>query len=117
MDRVLPLLMLFALSAGPFTVWAQDRSRGGLEGSSMGGYEVEIEAQPYGRKTMPSFQTVDTDNNGHVNSDEAKAVSGLQFQDADKDDDGRLSRQEFEAAVTVPPPVDADRSKSPSVPR
>lgn len=114
MDRVLPLLMFFALSAGPFTVWAQDRSRGGLEGSSMGGYEVEIEAQPHGRKTMPSFQTIDTDNNDYLNSEEAKAVTGLQLRDADKDNDGRLSQQEFEAAVTIAPPAEADSSKSPN---
>ncbi len=89
---------VLALSAAvPFAAQAQ----GDRPDPAVGGYEVEIERAPIGAQTAPSFTQIDADNSGYVDRDEAKLVTGLMFSDADEDDDGKLSRSEFEAAVKV----------------
>ena len=48
----------------------------------------------------PSFKKVDTDNNGSISMDEARAVPGLAdtFAQYDKNSDGQLSKSEYESA-------------------
>lgn len=46
-----------------------------------------------------SFADADADRNGAIDSNEAAAVTGLDFTSADTDQDGKLSRSEFEAAA------------------
>lgn len=51
-------------------------------------------------KDWPSFKNVDTDKNGMVSQDEARAVSGLSdtMTSYDKNGDGQLSSSEYESA-------------------
>jgi len=50
-------------------------------------------------KEWPSFRKVDADNNGAISQDEARNVSGLaNFTQYDKNNDGQLSRSEYESA-------------------
>ena len=51
--------------------------------------------------TTPSFDEVDKNHDGYVDSFEAGAIPGLigTFDTADRDRDGRLDRGEFEAAT------------------
>ena len=48
----------------------------------------------------PSFNKVDTDGNGAISMDEARAVPGLAdtFAQYDKNNDGQLSKSEYESA-------------------
>ena len=52
-------------------------------------------------KGTTSFQKVDTDANGAISMDEARAVPGLadNFTKADKNGDGQLSKSEYESAM------------------
>ena len=48
----------------------------------------------------PSFRKVDTDKSGSISMDEARSIQGLSdnFTQYDKNNDGQLSRSEYEAA-------------------
>jgi len=82
----------------PVAVTAQTGSKSDRPG---GGYEIEIEQSPNGETALSAFRKVDTDGSGFIDREEAKAVAGLQFAEADSDHDGRLSNAEFEAAISV----------------
>ncbi len=81
----------------PTVVTAQSGSQ---PDSAVGGYEIEIERSP-GEAATSAFRKVDTDSSGFIDREEAKAVAGLQFAEADNDNDGKLSSAEFEAALNV----------------
>lgn len=49
--------------------------------------------------TMSSFQELDKDNNGYIDASEAAGIGGVDMQAADKDNDGRLSRTEYQTAA------------------
>ena len=59
--------------------------------------------------TIPDFKQVDADRNGSISPMEATRVPGLveQFSQADRDQDGRLSREEY--AAVVPGPKEEER--------
>jgi hypothetical protein len=50
---------------------------------------------------MPSFEDVDTNENGVVSESEAAMVPGLDFADADLNGDGVLSRTEYQEATEM----------------
>lgn len=50
-------------------------------------------------RAMPSFQSVDRDNDGRISQDEAATVKGLAVKEADTDGDGTLSPEEYAAAI------------------
>jgi hypothetical protein len=50
---------------------------------------------------LPSFEDVDTNENGVISESEATMVPGLDFESADSNQDGVLSRTEFEAATEM----------------
>lgn len=66
-----------------------------------GGYGIEIEQSRNGDAASSAFRKVDTDSSGFIDREEAKAVAGLQFAEADNDHDGKLSSAEFEAAISA----------------
>lgn len=82
----------------PVAVMAQT---GGKSDRAGGGYEIEIEQSPNGDAASSAFRKVDIDSSGFIDREEAKAVAGLQFAEADNDHDGKLSSAEFEAAINV----------------
>jgi len=47
----------------------------------------------------PTFEEVDTDQDGAISKTEAAKVTDLDFAAADTDEDGQLSREEYEAAL------------------
>jgi EF hand len=47
----------------------------------------------------PSFDNVDTNMDGAISPQEASVIEGLDFTAADKNQDGKLDRAEYEAAV------------------
>lgn len=51
--------------------------------------------QPATNGQIPSFQEIDKDNSGYIDENEAQAVAGLDMQNADADNDGRVSEEEF----------------------
>jgi len=46
----------------------------------------------------PALEDVDTNSDGQVSREEAAAIEGLDFAAADADQNGSLSREEYEAA-------------------
>lgn len=50
---------------------------------------------------MPSFEDVDTNENGVISEGEAALVPGLDFDSADQNADGVLSRTEYEEATEM----------------
>lgn len=70
-----------------------------LSAAGAAGYAAEKERSGKSSE-WPSFRKVDTDNNGAISMDEAKSVPGLseEFSQYDKNNDGQLSRSEYEAA-------------------
>ena len=82
----------------PVAVTAQT---GGTSDRPGSGYEIEIEQSSNGEAALSAFRKVDTDSSGFIDREEAKAVAGLQFVEADNDNDGKLSSAEFEAAINV----------------
>jgi hypothetical protein len=50
---------------------------------------------------MPSFEDLDTNENGVVSESEAALVPGLDFDTADANQDGVLSRTEYEEATEM----------------
>jgi hypothetical protein len=50
---------------------------------------------------MPSFEDVDTNENGVISESEAALVPGLDFESADGNADGVLSRTEYEEATEM----------------
>lgn len=93
MQRIMPMLMAFAFSAASAVAVAAERP-------GSGGYEQETQATTgTGTATaMPSFEEADKDGSGAVEISEATGISGLDMSAADEDNDGRLSRSEYEAA-------------------
>jgi len=47
---------------------------------------------------LPSFEEVDTNNDGQISQEEAAAIEGLDFATADADQNGSLSIEEYNAA-------------------
>ncbi|BAU47416.1 hypothetical protein SVA_0837 [Sulfurifustis variabilis] len=47
---------------------------------------------------MPSFEQADKDKSGSVEASETTGIAGLDLTAADKDNDGKLSRSEYESA-------------------
>ena len=48
----------------------------------------------------PSFEDVDTNQDGQISREEAAAVEGLDFSTADSNGDGSLDRIEYQAATS-----------------
>lgn len=48
----------------------------------------------------PAFEDVDTNGDGVLSQEEAAAVEGLDFTAADTDQNGSLSKDEYEAATS-----------------
>ena len=49
-------------------------------------------------QNAPAFEEVDTNGDGSVDRQEASVIEGIDFAAADANQDGRLSREEYEAA-------------------
>lgn len=52
-----------------------------------------------GVPSLPTFNQADRNASGAIERDEAEQVRGLDFQSADRDQDGKLSQSEYEAAT------------------
>jgi hypothetical protein len=46
----------------------------------------------------PAFEDVDANSDGQISREEAATIEGLDFASADKDQNGSLSREEYEAS-------------------
>lgn len=96
-------LLAFAFSALSVAAYGQygggaaqtDRPESGAAGAATG----------QERAGWPSFSELDKTNSGFISQDDVANVPGIDFNAADLDGDGRLSRQEYEAARggAVPP--------------
>lgn len=100
------VLMAFAFSAVSSVALAQTQpgSAGGsggatTESGASGAGSGAGAAGGTGASGATSFGDLDKDSDGYISSEEAAGVSGLDVQSADTDNDGRLSRTEFEAAM------------------
>lgn len=90
MKGSVPVLIALAFSAASVTALAAEERPGA------GGQESAAGA---GSATaMPSFEQADKDGSGAVEVSEATGIAGLDLSAADKDNDGKLSRSEYEAA-------------------
>lgn len=76
------ILVAFAFSA------ASAMSFGAGESASEGA-RAETDGE------LPSFQQIDEDNSGFIEPSEAQDVAGLDMQNADADNDGKVSPEEF----------------------
>lgn len=88
------LILAFAISA-PSAVLATGMSKS-TEGS---GKTTGGAGSSSSMEKSSSFSTADRDNNGYLDSNEASKVRGLDFQTADTNKDGHITRTEFEAAM------------------
>jgi hypothetical protein len=50
----------------------------------------------------PPFEEVDTDADGELSRIEVATIEAVEFQAADKNQDGRLDRTEYESAIGSP---------------
>lgn len=50
-------------------------------------------------QALPSFDDVDANHDGVVSKDEASKIEGLDFATCDKNQDGSLSREEYDACA------------------
>ncbi len=48
-------------------------------------------------QSLPPFEQVDANGDGSISATEAAAIEGLDFKAADTNQDGMLSRQEYDA--------------------
>lgn len=53
--------------------------------------------QPAGQE-LPSFEQIDADSNGYLEQNELQDLAGIDWKEADGDNDGRVNVQEFEYA-------------------
>lgn len=89
-------VLAFAFSA--ISMAAQGQYSGGAVQSDQPGSGAAGAAAGQERAGWPSFSELDRNNTGFISQDDAANVPGLDFSTADVDGDGRLSRQEYEAA-------------------
>lgn len=61
-----------------------------------------------------SFQKVDADGSGMISKEEASAVQGLDFSKADRNNDGQLSKSEYEAAKSAKKEQKSERKEEKS---
>lgn len=99
------VLFAFALSAvsgvaiaGGDKAKSSSDSSMGAAGSSSTGSSATGSSGSSASGSTGSFSSLDKDSNGYIDSSEASGVSGLDMKAADTDNDGRLSRSEYEAA-------------------
>lgn len=50
-------------------------------------------------QALPSFDSVDANHDGVISKDEASQIEGLDFATCDKNQDGSLSREEYDACA------------------
>lgn len=50
-------------------------------------------------QALPSFDQVDANHDGVISKDEASKIEGLDFATCDKNQDGNLSREEYDACA------------------
>jgi len=79
------LVLTFAFSALPAVAFAADITSGSGHGAA-------------GQQQWPSFERLDSNNSGFIEQGEDAGAPQLGFKISDTDDDGRLSRQEYESA-------------------
>lgn len=58
-----------------------------------------LSAAALAQGSLPAFEEVDADGDGTISQQEAQAVEGLDFSQADTNQDGSLSRAEYAAAA------------------
>lgn len=100
------LLVVFALSTfsgSAFAAGESVRSGGSAESSRTG-------------PGSATFESLDSNRSGFIEQGEADRSPGLGFISADTDGDGRLDRQEFEAARRGKPVPGGDGGGAPVVP-
>lgn len=50
-------------------------------------------------QALPSFDQVDANHDGVISKDEASKIEGLDFATCDKNQDGKLTREEYDACA------------------
>lgn len=92
---------LAGLAAGAGGAAADPSSAAGVSAGEAG-------AAKDGATSAPSFAEADRDGDGFIDQSEAERVPNLDVAGMDTDQDGRLSRTEFEAGVQGAGVIDAD---------
>ena len=103
--RIFPgIAFVLALSVGGYPLAGLAAAGAAADSAPAGGAGGANGSAP---ATM-SFSEADRDSNGFVDEGEAQRVPGLDLAGMDSDQDGRLSRSEFEAGVQGAAGIDAD---------
>lgn len=101
---IISTTFIFALSSFAVATYAADSSSGAAGSSGKSSATEKSSSGASGssssREKWPSFKKVDADSNGAISMDEARSIPGLadSFTQYDKNNDGQLSKSEYESA-------------------
>ena len=92
-------LLAAGLSMVAFAQQPAQQSPGAQPRQSAPAPQAAQPAQPGAQAAQPTFETADKNQDGKLSKEEAGAVKGLDFAAADANKDSALDRQEYMAAI------------------